>query len=533
MNNLIADSRSNPGSRQDSATKESQMSLVLYKDEEEKTSEFPFSEFQAEIVMLSLFNQEKEGKTYSSEELLSSVDLDIPRSECLYSIKDAAMMLDKVKNCGAVLLININQANQEEVVLDYIQTSVIIARLGINLEMNYYVSDSKLFEIYGSEWKPEYKKVIFIHKTKLPRHAHSYKSIMEDICNPRTIKKMLDKSIIGQDIVKEKLATVIYEQEIAIRYNELHKDDPDFVPIRRKNVLLYGPSGSGKTAMLKKLATITNRPVVIFDSTTLTPAGYIGNSVDSILVQLVKKADGDLQKASYGIVFLDEWDKAFFGATGNKELGTFKGEAASFELLRMMDGCVVTFELGQETFEINTENILFILGGAFTHLDDIVLKRIAAENANSEVSIGFKPVKHTQAVKCDTEVPDATMEDLKEFGIPTELLGRISVICRFKALDRNDLVKILARSEQSPIREYAKLFDMHNISLKVSAKTLEAVADKAIEQKLGARGLTSILDNVLSPVMFKIAGEQKQQVLHLKPECITEGKTPRLVRRMR
>ncbi len=533
MNNLIADSRSNSGSRQDSPTKESQMSLVLYKDEEEKNSEIPFSEFQAQIVRISLFNQEKDGKRYTSEELLSSVDLETPRADCLYSIKDAAAMLDRVKNCGAVLLVNKNLANQEEVVLGYIQTSVIIARLGINLEMNCRVSDSKLFEIYGSEWKPEYKEVLFVQKTALPHPNRSYKSILEDISNPRAIKKLLDKSIIGQDIVKEKLATVIYEQEIAARYNELHKDDKDFVPIRRKNILLYGPSGSGKTAMLKKIATITDSPVVIFDSTTLTAPGYIGKSVGSILVQLIKKADGDLQKASHGIVFLDEWDKAFFGTTGNIELGMFTGEAVLFELLRMMDGCIVTLELGRETVEINTENILFILGGTFTHLDDIVLKRIAAENVNSEEYIGFKPVKDTLAVKCDTEVPDATPEDLKEFGIPTELLGRISVICRFKALDRNDLVKILARSEQSPLREYAKLFDMHNISLKVSEKTLEAVADKAFEQKLGAHGLTSVLDNVLSPVMFKLAGEQKHQVLHLKPECITEGKTPRFLRRMR
>ncbi len=503
--------------------------LLLFKEKEIEPDEYVLNELQADIIARSLFEKDEDGddKMYADEKLMKGRDVEKPMADVLFSVMQAYSMLEKRQTSGAMVSLNTELIKEGAIPLTVVQASVVIARLGINLEKDSFADDDKLNKIYGTEWAPEFQETVLPEKKAASSKENT---ILRDICNPRKLKRMLDKAIIGQDDVKEKLAMAVYEQEIAARVNALHKHDKGFVPLKRKNMLLYGPSGSGKTALIKKLAAILDRPVVIFDTTTLTPSGYHGNSTDAILNELLAKADGDVDKASHGIVYLDEWDKAFIGASGNIEMASFKGAAASFELLRMMDGCEMAIDHHFDTIHINTGNILFIVGGAFPNLDWIVRERLEIGNRTQASSIGFMRSEVKMPKPTVTDFPDATLEDLKKYGIPTEILGRISTICRLKPLGCQELVKVLAQAEQSPLHEYSKLFSLHNITLKVTPKTMEAIAEKALEQNLGVRGLTSILEQVLTPVLFKVAGNKRKMILRLRPECITKGIEPVLLK---
>lgn len=521
------------------ANKNVAMKFVIYVPGTTSATTYKLSDLQANIVMKSIFKEDEEKNVvmYSDLDLMRSKDMYEPLNDLLPSVSKAGEMLAKQNVSTGVLVVNRVNAEELAIGLTDLQTGVVTARLGINIEMNYFVSDNYLSVIYGSDWKPEFENEIlgrglFRRREKQKEKEESKtlpytkKTMMKDVLTPHKIKSLLDKAIIGQEEVKEKLATAVYQQEMAVRYNALHKEEKSFVPMRRRNILLYGPSGSGKTAMLQKLAEIMDKPVVIYDTTKLTPAGYHGSSTDSILTELLDKADGDAEKASHGIVYLDEWDKAFIGANGNEELSSFRGEAVSFELLRMMDGCDVKIEKDFDFITVNTENILFIVGGAFPNLDKIVKNRIAGAKEETASAIGFMS-ETKKTVRTETSsVPDATLDDLKEYGIPTELLGRISTICRLKPLEQEDLVNILLHAEKSPLREYTAMFKIHNVKLQVADKTAEAIAAKSLEKGLGARGLVSVLESVLLPFLYKVAGNRKRMVLQLKPECFTKGLVP-------
>ena len=522
------------------ANKNVAMKFVVYVPGTTSATTYKLSDLQASIVMKSIFKEDEEKNVvmYSDLDLMRSKDMYEPLNDLLPSVSKAGEMLSKQNVSTGVLIINRVNAEELAIGLTDLQTGVVAARLGINIEMNYFVSDNYLSVIYGSDWKPEFENEIlgrglFRRREKQKEKEeeskalpYTKKTMMKDVLTPHKIKSLLDKAIIGQDDVKEKLATAVYQQEMAVRYNALHKEDKNFVPMRRRNILMYGPSGSGKTAMLQKLAEIIDKPVVIYDTTKLTPAGYHGSSTDSILSELLDKADGDAEKAAHGIVYLDEWDKAFIGANGNKELSSFRGEAVTFELLRMMDGCDVKIEKDFDSITVNTENILFIVGGAFPNLDKIVMNRIAGEKEETVSAIGFMNETKKPERTETTTVPDATLEDLKIYGIPTELLGRISTICRLKPLGQEDLVNILLHAEKSPLREYTAMFKIHNVKLQVAEKTAEAIAAKSMDKGLGARGLVSVLESVLLPILYKVAGNRKRMVLQLRPECLTKGVIP-------
>lgn len=513
------------------------MKVVLLCSHESKKDqvEFDLSDVQMDIAIKSLFkkNEKRDIVLYSDEELFQSKDMySSVNDNRLHSVNEAGMLLAMWKICFGTLDIDGITPDDLSLVLTDLQMGVLVARLGLNVEMKYYVSDETLYMIYGSDWKPEFEAQPDKRKPE-KKVLYTKENMLDGVMVPKKIKKMLDKALIGQDGVKEKLATAVYQQEIAVRYNTVHKTDEGFIPLQRKNILMYGPSGSGKTAMIIQLAAILDRPVVVYDATALTPAGYHGKSVDSILYELVEKADGDVDKAANGIVYLDEWDKAFAGATTNMEVSTFKGEASSYELLRMMDGCDVLVERCNETFTINTENILFIVGGAFPNLDQIVKARFAGKKDTARSAIGFMSGKVKPKIAENDDIPDATLDDLKAYGIPTELLGRIATICRFKPLDRQDLVNILLHSEKSPLREYMTMFEIHNVTLQFTKKTVEAIADQALTKNLGARGLVSELGKVLFPMLYKLAGNQKKLILQLKPECFTQGVTPVIVKQLK
>lgn len=510
------------------------MDFVIFVPGTTSATTYNLSDLQTEIVIKSIFkeNEQHDVVMYSDNELLHSRDMDVPLNDLLSSINKAGEMLARQSVSTGILTVHGVNAEDMVIGLTDLQTGVVVARLGINLEMNYFVSDAFLDMIYGSDWEPEFESEkeidIKVQNKSLP---YTKKSIMKDVPTPRKIKSLLDKAIIGQDRVKEKLATAVYQQEMAVRYNALYKGSKNFVPMRRRNILLYGPSGSGKTAMLQKMAEILDRPVVIFDSTKLTPAGYSGGSTESVLRELLVKAKGDTERAAHGIVYLDEWDKAFIGANGNKEVSSFKVAAVSFELLRMLDGCDVTFEHNYGSVTLNTANILFILGGAFPNLDRIVLNRISGRKNESASGIGFMRENVKMEKTESYNVPDATPDDLKEYGIPAELLGRIATVCRCMPLGREELVNILLHSEQSPLREYITMFHIHNVSLKLADKTIEAIAEQALEKNLGARGLVSVLEKVLLPVLYKVAGNRKRLTVLLKPECFTEDAQPTVIKK--
>ena len=502
-------------------------SLLVLLWEDDRQTAIELSEFQEHIAMHSLFRPAGDGNAvpYSEAELLRSKDRKTALNHLLHSIDEAGAIMSKTGITGSALVFNPEQDDERCLHLSWVQFTVVVARLGLVYkdEKTMSLKDNILHVIYGPDWEQQVAPELDAEIKK----AGSGRLLMAGMPTPSQIKRALDKTVIGQDQVKEKLATAVYEQELAARYNERHKQEKGFIPVNRKNFLMYGPSGSGKTLLVKKLGAILEKPVVIIDSTRLTPAGYTGSSVESILLELLKKADGDAEKASHGIVYLDEWDKSFRGATGVREMGAFKGSAVSFELLRMMDGCDVTFEVNHSSVTINTENILFIMGGAFPNLDKIMRERVTGRKDDLS-AIGFT-VEESKKQSADAAAADATLEDLKAYGIPTEALGRIATICRLHPLDKKDLVRILARSDQSPLQEYKKKFSALNVTLDMTPQAMETVAELALERKMGARGLDTILRNVLSPVMFKIGGNRKHMKLKLDSECFTQGAFPALL----
>lgn len=487
--------------------------FIMATEDEESSRAFPLSDCQLFIALKSIFYKDAGGKIqeYDDEKLLRSKDRKESLNRLLHSVDQAGRLLKEAKVSGAGIVYHPGEEDEERFHLSFVQAAVVVARLGIRPKKNSAINDTALDVIYGPDWEPRFD----------PDPARKPSG---SLLTAKKIKEQMDKTIIGQDEAKETLAAALFEQDLTDLYNERHKNDKGFVPLKRKNILLYGPSGTGKTALIKKVSEILDKPVVIFDASRLTPSGYEGSSSVDILQELLTKAGGSIEKASRGIVYLDECDKCFLGASGDDHLGRFKGSAV-FELLRMMDGCEVSTPLGT----ISTDQIQFILGGAFPHLDDIVRARTTGVKDTGGSSIGFLAEKAPVREAEEGSLPDATVEDLKTYGVPTELLGRIAVICRLKKLTKENLVQILSDSDLSPLRQYRQKLSMVNVTLEMSPAAMETVAELALERKLGARGLEYYLRKALNPVLYTIGGNRKRLKLELKPECFTRGAAPALL----
>lgn len=513
--------------------------FALFKGESEIIA-YELSSKQYGILLRTLYAPKETDSTdalmYDDDELLRPVDTTLLEDGLLSSIPLTADMLEASRYHGAALLVSTGTGRGIAIPLSMIQAATVVARLGLKIPDSHTGTgddgNRPVFPPRYPPWMHERPKKTEGTETGKNKHRYSMKNITAGICRPDKIKAELDKCIIGQNHAKEKLATAVYEQEIRRRYADLCTGDSSYVPLQRKNLLIYGPSGCGKTAMIKKLAEIVDKPVIIFDSTSLTPAGYTGCSVSNILQELLKKAGGDISRASHGIIYIDEWDKAFIGASGSREVSTFKSTAAAFELLRMLDGCEVPVETRFGTETLSTDNILFILGGAFPNLDQIVRQRIDGSRTRKR-PLGFCTGTVTVPKKDHLTEPDltATLEDLRAYGIPTEALGRISTICRLQPLDKMDLVRIFALSESSPLKQYQTLFSLHKVKLVVPSASIQTVADMALEQKLGARGLVTILEQVLSPLLFQLAGNRTTITVTVRPECFTDGCGPEITKR--
>lgn len=332
---------------------------------------------------------------------------------------------------------------------------------------------------------------------------------------PKDIKAELDKHIIGQDAAKTSIAVAVYNH-----YKMLDIKSPD-VKIKKSNVLMLGPTGSGKTLIAQTIADMLNVPFAIADCTTLTEAGYVGDDVENILLKLYNAADGDIKKAEHGIIFLDEIDKLAKVNVGASITKDPSGEGVQQALLKILEGTKsnVSTHGGRKHpeapyIEMNTENILFICGGAFPGIENIINKR----TQTIQTSIGFGANVEKEAEKTTTEaLKSISTEDLVQYGLIPELIGRIPVVVSLDELDEDTMVKILTGPKNSIVKQYKESFKYDGIELEFTDEALRDIAKETIKNKTGARGLRGVIEKVLKDYMFTLPSEDDVE------KCIVEG----------
>ena len=353
---------------------------------------------------------------------------------------------------------------------------------------------------------------------------------LENIPSPKEIKKILDSYVIGQEEAKRTLSVAVYNHYKRIA-NNTEKDKDDEVEIQKSNVLLLGPTGCGKTLLASTLAKILKVPFAIADATTLTEAGYVGEDVENILLKLIQAADGDIEKAEKGIVYIDEIDKITRKSENPSITRDVSGEGVQQALLKIIEGTIASVppqggrkHPHQELLQINTENILFICGGAFEGLEKIIKER-TGKNA-----IGFGTTIQSEKEINKYEIfKELLPQDLLKFGLIPEFIGRLPIIATLKDLDRNALVEILVEPKNSLVKQYKKLFKYDNVELEFEQEALEAIVDKAIERKTGARGLRSIIEEIMRDIMFEIPSNSNIEKCTVTKQTVLEKKEPELV----
>lgn len=351
---------------------------------------------------------------------------------------------------------------------------------------------------------------------------------LDNIPSPKEIKKILDSYAIGQDEAKRTLAVAVYNHYKRIANNGEKDED---VEIQKSNVLLLGPTGCGKTLLASTLAKILKVPFAIADATTLTEAGYVGEDVENILLKLIQAADGDIEKAEKGIVYIDEIDKITRKSENPSITRDVSGEGVQQALLKIIEGTVASVppqggrkHPHQELLQINTENILFICGGAFEGLEKIIKER-TGKNA---IGFGSKIQSEKEINKYET-FKELLPQDLLKFGLIPEFIGRLPIIATLKDLDREALIKILVEPKNSLVKQYQKLFEYDNVELEFKQEALEAIVDKAIERKTGARGLRSIIEDIMRDIMFEIPSNENIEKCIITKETVLEKKEPELI----
>ena len=353
----------------------------------------------------------------------------------------------------------------------------------------------------------------------------------EKIPSPKEIKQVLDDYVIGQENAKRVLSVAVYNHYKRIAHEEKVKEKKDEVEIQKSNILLLGPTGCGKTLLASTLARILNVPFAIADATTLTEAGYVGEDVENILLKLIQAADGDIEKAEKGIIYIDEIDKITRKSENPSITRDVSGEGVQQALLKIVEGTIASVppqggrkHPHQELIQIDTSDILFICGGAFEGLENIIRDRTGKK------TIGFgSPIQSNKEVDKYKIFEELLPQDLLKFGLIPEFIGRLPIIATLKELDKEALKKILVEPKNALVKQYKKLFEIDGVELEFKDEAIDAIVDKAIELKTGARGLRSIIEDIMTDIMFEIPSNPKIEKCIITKETVQNSKSPEVV----
>lgn len=353
----------------------------------------------------------------------------------------------------------------------------------------------------------------------------------EKIPSPKEIKQVLDDYVIGQEMAKKVLSVAVYNHYKRINHEEKTKEKKDEVEIQKSNILLLGPTGCGKTLLASTLARILNVPFAIADATTLTEAGYVGEDVENILLKLIQAADGDIEKAEKGIIYIDEIDKITRKSENPSITRDVSGEGVQQALLKIVEGTIASVppqggrkHPHQELIQINTSNILFICGGAFEGLENIIRDRTGKKTIGFGTSIQSN--KEIDRYKIFEEL---LPQDLLKFGLIPEFIGRLPIIATLKELDKEALKKIVVEPKNALVKQYKKLFEIDGVELEFKEEAIDAIVDRAIELKTGARGLRSIIEDIMTDIMFEIPSNPKIEKCIITKETVQNSEEPEVI----